>query len=80
MNALRLPTHASDGDGDYDAQDEGRISKEWLEEVFGRVGEVVNEAVRAGVECGSFGLQLMPNAFEVSAVRAVASGRLVASG
>lgn len=51
-------------DGEYHTK--GEISKEWLEETFDKVGEVINESVRAGVECGSFGLQLMPNAFEVS--------------
>lgn len=44
----------------------GRVNKDWLEGTFGRVGEVIAESVKAGVECGSFGLQLMPNAFEVS--------------
>ena len=43
----------------------GDVTKEWLEQTFANVGEVVSEAIKAGVECGSFGLQLMPNAFEV---------------
>lgn len=44
----------------------GKVTKEWLEETFQRVGEVIGESVKAGAECGSFGLQLVPNAFEVS--------------
>ncbi len=44
----------------------GKVEGPWLESIFERVGEVISEAVKAGVECGSFGLQLMPNAFEVS--------------
>jgi hypothetical protein len=43
----------------------GDVTAPWLEETFAKVGEVISEAVKAGVECGSFGLQLMPNAFEV---------------
>jgi tubulin--tyrosine ligase len=44
----------------------GVVRKEWLDLTFEKVGEVIAESVKAGVECGSFGLQLMPNAFEVS--------------
>lgn len=44
----------------------GAINKTWLEDTFARVGQVVAESVKAGAECGSFGLQFMPNAFEVS--------------
>jgi hypothetical protein len=44
----------------------GSVTKDWLEATFTKVGEVVAESVKAGVDCGSFGLQLMPNAFEVS--------------
>lgn len=44
----------------------GKVERPWLENTFERIGEVISEAVKAGVECGSFGLQLMPNAFEVS--------------
>jgi tubulin--tyrosine ligase len=61
MNALSLGTN-----GEY--EERGSVGKEWLDETFKTVGEVVNESVRAGVECGSFGLQLMPNAFEVSSL------------
>jgi len=43
----------------------GTIDREWLDQTFAKVGEVVAESVRAGAECGSFGLQLIPNAFEV---------------
>lgn len=43
----------------------GKIDKPWLQTVFNGVGDVVAETVKAAAECGSFGLQLMPNAFEV---------------
>lgn len=46
-------------------EDMGKVDKEWLEQTFAKVGEVVADSVRAGAECGSFGLQLVPNAFEV---------------
>lgn len=42
-----------------------RIDKQWLETVFKGTGDVIAETVKAAAECGSFGLQLMPNAFEV---------------
>jgi hypothetical protein len=44
----------------------GTITEEWLESTFETVGKVVAETVTAAVNCGSFGLQLLPNAFEVS--------------
>lgn len=37
-----------------------------MDKTFAKVGDVVAETVKAGAECGSFGLQFMPNAFEVS--------------
>lgn len=43
----------------------GRVDQSWLDQTFAKVGEVVGESLKAGAECGSFGLQLMPNAFEV---------------
>lgn len=43
----------------------GKVDREWLDRTFAAVGEVVAESVQAGAECGSFGLQLVPNAFEV---------------
>ena len=49
--------------GNYVA--EGKVDAAWLERTFKRVGEVVGESVKAGAECGSFGLQFLPNAFEV---------------
>lgn len=52
--------------GQDGAESTGVVSKDWLEATFEKVGEVIAESVKAGVECGSFGLQLMPNAFEVS--------------
>jgi hypothetical protein len=42
-----------------------KIDKQWLETVFEGAGNVIAETVKAAAECGSFGLQLMPNAFEV---------------
>lgn len=50
--------------GTYEAA--ATINRSWLDETFARVGEVVSESMKAGAECGSFGLQLLPNAFEVS--------------
>jgi hypothetical protein len=50
---------------ELELESKGKISKAWLDKVFERVGVVLDESVKAGVECGSFGLQLMPNAFEV---------------
>ena len=49
--------------GEYTSR--GKIDRTWLNQTFAKVGEVVAESVRAGAECGSFGLQLVPNAFEV---------------
>lgn len=46
----------------------GKITREWLDATFAQVGQVVAETIKAGAECGSFGLQLMPNAFEVSCI------------
>jgi hypothetical protein len=46
-------------------ESKGKVDRKWLDETFAKVGEVVAESVKAGAECGSFGLQLMPNAFEV---------------
>ncbi|TXT10849.1 hypothetical protein VHUM_02354 [Vanrija humicola] len=51
----------------------GAVTREWLDATFAKVGEVVAEAVKAGVECGSFGLQLMPNAFEIFGVDLILS-------
>lgn len=44
-----------------------RIDRQWLDSVFEGAGNVIAETVKAAAECGSFGLQLMPNAFEVRA-------------
>ena len=44
---------------------QGEITEEWLESTYDSVGKVVAETVTAAVNCGSFGLQLLPNAFEV---------------
>ncbi|GFZ49792.1 hypothetical protein JCM24511_07195 [Saitozyma sp. JCM 24511] len=59
--------HLSAGTGQH-YESRGQVGKEWLEGTFERVGEVVAESVKAGVECGSFGLQLVPNAFEMFGV------------
>ena len=53
-----------------DYADLGAISREWLDQTFDIVGEVIGESVKAGAECGSFGLQFVPNAFEVGLVQA----------
>jgi hypothetical protein len=58
-----------------DVESKGRISQAWLDKVFERVGMVLDESVKAGVECGSFGLQLMPNAFEVCPTPCLPSSR-----
>ncbi|WVF68366.1 hypothetical protein IAT40_003131 [Kwoniella sp. CBS 6097] len=52
--------------GEY--ENRGTVDREWLDQTFAKCGEVVAEAVKAGAECGSFGLQLMPNAFEIFGV------------
>ncbi|GHJ86777.1 hypothetical protein NliqN6_3179 [Naganishia liquefaciens] len=44
------------------------IDRPWLDTIFGRSGEVIAETVKAAAECGSFGLQLMPNSFEIFGV------------
>ena len=54
---------AAPGSSTYNS--EGKITREWLDQTFARAGEVIGESVKAGAECGSFGLQLLPNAFEV---------------
>lgn len=51
----------------------GKVNRAWLDSTFAHVGDVCAEAVRAGAECGSFGLQLMPNAFEIFGVDLVLS-------
>ena len=43
----------------------GKVDRGWLDQTFAILGQVVAESVKAGAECGSFGLQLIPNAFEV---------------
>lgn len=55
--------------GNYSYLHRGEVTKEWLDKTFAKVGDVVAETVKAGAECGSFGLQFMPNAFEVSTPR-----------
>jgi tubulin--tyrosine ligase len=57
-----LDALSTEGEG-YESR--GKIDRKWLDETFIKVGEVVAESVKAGAECGSFGLQLVPNAFEV---------------
>ncbi|WVQ77555.1 hypothetical protein IAR50_007243 [Cryptococcus sp. DSM 104548] len=64
--------------GSYDPR--GSVTKEWLESTFAKVGEVVSETVKAGAECGSFGLQFMPNAFEIFGVDLILSFPPVSTG
>ena len=64
-------------DSKDDTSSMGVVSKEWLDTTFATVGEVIAESVKAGVECGSFGLQLMPNAFEVSQIVSTGSRDLL---
>ncbi|KAK8849796.1 hypothetical protein IAR55_005132 [Kwoniella newhampshirensis] len=61
-----LSALAASPSGEYEQR--GVVTKQWLEDVFWKVGQVVAESIRAGAECGSFGLQLMPNAFEIFGV------------
>lgn len=65
LEGLNALSHSTTESGSTEYRSQGVVSKEWLDQTFDRVGEVVAESVKAGVECGSFGLQLMPNAFEV---------------
>ncbi|WVR07943.1 hypothetical protein IAU60_004986 [Kwoniella sp. DSM 27419] len=58
---------------DKSYEENGQVSKEWLDGVFAKSGEVIAEAVKAGAECGSFGLQFMPNAFEIFGVDLILS-------
>ena len=58
-----LDALADTSDGEYISR--GKIDRTWLDQTLAKVGEVVAESVKAGAECGSFGLQLVPNAFEV---------------
>lgn len=48
-----------------------KIDRQWLDLVFEGAGNVIAETVKAAAECGSFGLQLMPNAFEVCTDRSL---------
>ncbi|OCF62092.1 cytoplasmic protein [Kwoniella mangroviensis CBS 10435] len=66
-----LDAMSSVKDGKYEFK--GSVTKEWLEAVFNKSGGVVGEAVKAGAECGSFGLQFMPNAFEIFGVDLILS-------
>lgn len=50
---------------------QGEVTEEWLETTFDIVGKVIAETVTAAVNCGSFGLQLLPNAFEVCYLEAI---------
>lgn len=78
MDTLHLPStpHVEGDEAEPKVRKTGKVDKPWLDEVFRRVGVVLDESVKAGVECGSFGLQLMPNAFEVSLA---SSGTLLSS-
>ncbi|OXG19421.1 cytoplasmic protein [Cryptococcus neoformans Tu401-1] len=60
-------------DGKYSYISRGKITEEWLDKTFAKVGDVVAETVKAGAECGSFGLQFMPNAFEIFGVDLILS-------
>lgn len=66
LEGLNALSHSAGDSGKVEYTSRGAVSKTWLDKTFAKVGEVVAESIRAGVECGSFGLQLMPNAFEVS--------------
>lgn len=68
LEGLDTMSHSHSEDGSAAYASAGVVSKAWLDRTFEKVGEVVAESIKAGVECGSFGLQLMPNAFEVSSV------------
>ncbi|ODO11319.1 hypothetical protein I350_00095 [Cryptococcus amylolentus CBS 6273] len=72
LTALSSSTSPSPS-GSYAYDSHGSVTKEWLESTFAKVGEVVSETVKAGAECGSFGLQFMPNAFEIFGVDLILS-------
>lgn len=61
MNLLSMGTSSSR----QGFESKGKITKEWLEGTFEKVGKVIAETVQGAVECGSFGMQLLENAFEV---------------
>jgi hypothetical protein len=65
LDGLNALSHSGTASGDVQYASQGVVSREWLDETFEKVGAVIAESIKAGVECGSFGLQLMPNAFEV---------------
>ncbi|WVQ95917.1 hypothetical protein IAU59_003016 [Kwoniella sp. CBS 9459] len=66
-----LSAFSSGSKGEYEPK--GTVTREWLDGTFAKCGEVVAEAVKAGAECGSFGLQFMPNAFEIFGVDLILS-------
>ncbi|OCF40672.1 cytoplasmic protein [Kwoniella heveanensis CBS 569] len=66
-----LSALSANSKGDY--EEKGTIDRAWLDGTFAKCGEVVAEAVKAGAECGSFGLQFMPNAFEIFGVDLILS-------
>jgi hypothetical protein len=69
LEGLNALSHSTADSANVEYTSQGVVSKEWLDKTFKKVGEVVAESIKAGVECGSFGLQLMPNAFEVSGLK-----------
>ncbi|KIR36635.1 cytoplasmic protein [Cryptococcus deuterogattii MMRL2647] len=72
LSALNCSSSPS-SDGNYSYLHQGEVTKEWLDKTFAKVGDVVAETVKAGAECGSFGLQFMPNAFEIFGVDLILS-------
>ncbi|AAW46627.1 cytoplasm protein, putative [Cryptococcus deneoformans JEC21] len=72
ISALNCSSSPS-SDGKYSYIPRGEVTKEWLDKTFAKVGDVVAETVKAGAECGSFGLQFMPNAFEIFGVDLILS-------
>nr|ODO04245.1 cytoplasmic protein [Cryptococcus depauperatus CBS 7855] len=75
LEGLTVLTHSSKPStfGKYTYEPQGRVTKEWLDTTFEKVGDVVSETIKAGAECGSFGLQFMPNAFEIFGVDLILS-------
>ncbi|WVO19489.1 uncharacterized protein IAS62_000775 [Cryptococcus decagattii] len=72
LSALSCSSTPS-SNGNYSYLRRGEVTKEWLDKTFAKVGDVVAETVKAGAECGSFGLQFMPNAFEIFGVDLILS-------
>lgn len=48
------------------------LTRDVLDRLWNNCGEVAGAAITAAVECGSVGLQLLPNCFEVRSIPCLA--------